>query len=77
MCATVDANIYSAEPGDVIHVGPKAPTRHAVIVIGSYEKDGKLLDILVNSNTVDLENFPISAYAYPYASLIKVNGYND
>ena len=77
LCASVDANIYSAEAGDVIHVGPSGPTRHAVVVIGDYKVDGKTVDILVNSNTVDLENFPISAYAYPYISLIKVYGWND
>lgn len=77
LCADVDVNIYYAEAGDVVHVGPSAPTRHAVVVIGDYKVDGKTVDILVNSNTVDLENFPISAYAYPYVSLIKVYGWND
>ena len=77
LCASVDENLYYAEAGDVIHVGTTGPTRHALIVIGDYKKDGKTVDILVNSNTVDLENYPISAYSYPYVSLIKVYGWNE
>lgn len=77
LCAAVDVNIYYAEAGDVIHVGTTGPTRHALVVIGDYKVDGKTVDILVNSNTVDLENYPISAYSYPYVSLIKIYGWNE
>ncbi len=77
LCAEVDVNMYYAEPGDVIHVGTSGPTRHAMVVVDNYKKDGKVVDILVNSNTIDLENYPVSAYVYPYASLIKINGWND
>lgn len=77
LCADVDVNLYYAEAGDVIHVGTLRPTRHALVVIGDYKVDGKTVDILVNSNTVDLENYPISAYSYPYLSLIKVYGWNE
>ena len=77
LCADVDVNIYYAEAGDVIHVGTTGPTRHALVVIGDYKVDGKTVDILVNSNTVDLENYPISAYSYPYVSLIKIYGWNE
>lgn len=77
LCADVDVNLYYAEAGDVIHVGTTGPTRHALVVIGDYKIDGKTVDILVNSNTVDLENYPISAYSYPYVNLIKVYGWNE
>lgn len=78
LCSTVDENLYYAEVGDVIHVGYSyGPTRHALISMGPYTKNGQVQDILVNSNTINLENYPISAYAYPYTMLIKVNGYND
>ncbi len=77
LCADVDVNLYYAEAGDVIHVGTTGPTRHALVVIGDYKVDGKTVDILVNSNTVDLENYPISAYSYPYVSLIKIYGWNE
>ena len=77
LCATVDANIYTALAGDLFQVGSKSSTRHVVVSIGPYMKDNKVVDILVNSNTVDLENFPMSAYVYPYVSLIKIYGWND
>jgi len=77
ICARYDENIYYAEAGDIIHVGSSGPTRHALVVIGSVKKDDKVIDILVNSNTVDLENYPLSAYVYPYISLIKVYGWNN
>lgn len=77
LCATVDENIYLAEAGDIIQVGTNGPTRHTLVSIGPYKKDGKILDILVNSNTIDLENYPLSGYVYPYKSLIKIYGFND
>ena len=77
LCARVDENLYYAEAGDVIHVGTNGPTRHALVVVGTVKKDGKVIDVLVNSNTIDLENYPISAYSYPYLSLIKVYGWNN
>ena len=73
----VDVNLYYAQAGDVIHVGSTAPTRHALVVVGDYKVNGKTVDILVNSNTVDLENYPMSAYSYPYSRLIKIYGWND
>lgn len=77
LCALTNVNIYYAEAGDVIHVGINSSTRHALVSIGTYKKNGKLLDILVNSNTVDLENYPLSAYVYPYINLIKIMGWNN
>ena len=77
ICAVYDENLYAAEAGDIIHVGTINPRRHALVVIGNYKVDGKVVDILVNSNTVDLENYPMSAYVYPYTSLIKVYGWNE
>lgn len=77
LCASVDVNMYYAEPGDIIHVGSLAANSHALVVTRAYKKDDKLVDILVNSNTIDLENYPMSAYAYPYSTLIKIFGWND
>lgn len=77
LCGDVNVNLYYAEAGDVIHVGVTAPTKHALVVLGPYKKDDKVVDILVNSNTVDLENYPISAYVYPYVELIKIYGWNE
>lgn len=81
LCADVDVNVYYAEAGDIIHVGTNVtdmgPGKHSVVSMGPYKKENKVIDILVNSNTVDLENYPLSAYVYPYVSLIKIYGYND
>ena len=77
LCAKTNVNLYYGEPGDIIHVGYLDPNMHTVVVSSRYEKDGKLLDILINSNTIDLENYPMSAYTYPYYSLIKIYGWNN
>ncbi len=74
---TVDTNLFYGEPGDIIHVGSQAANSHAVIVNDVYFVDGEIQDIIVNSNTLDMSNFPIQAYAYPHISLIKIHGYND
>ena len=77
LCGKYDDNLYYGEAGDVIVVGSKGPTRHVISVIGQIkDENGKVIDLLVNSNTVDLEYFPLSAYAYPYKILMKVYGWN-
>lgn len=71
-------NLYLGDVGDVVVVGTKGPTRHVVSVIDQIkDENGKVIDLLVSSNTVDLIYFPLSAYAYPYKVLMKVYGYND
>ncbi|MBQ4634417.1 MAG: amidase domain-containing protein [Bacilli bacterium] len=78
LCGKYDDNIYYGEAGDVIVVGTKGPTRHVISVIGQIKNEkGEVIDLLVNSNTVDLEYFPLSAYAYPYKILMKVYGWNN
>lgn len=72
MVVDLDCNIYYAEPGDVIHVGFDSETRHATVVSDVYNGI-----ILLNSNTVDLLNFPLGGYAYNTKQLIKILGYND
>lgn len=77
LCAKADVNLFYGEPGDIIQVGYLDSQKHTVVVSDTYEKDGKIIDILVNSNTIDLENYPMSAYSYPYYSLIKIYGWNN
>ena len=78
LCGKYDENIYLGEPGDLMIVGPKNNRKHAITVISQIkDSNGKVIDLLVSSNTVDLIYFPLSAYAYPYKSLLKVYGYND
>lgn len=78
LCGKYNENLYLGDVGDVIVVGTTGPTRHVITVIGQIkDEDGNVIDLLVNSNTVDLEFFPLSAYAYPYKILMKVYGWND
>jgi len=77
LCGKYNENLYLGEKGDVVVVGTKGADRHVITVIDQVKEDGKVIDLLVNSNTVDLENFPLSAYAYPYKVLLKVYGWNE
>ena len=78
LCGKYNDNLYLGDKGDIIVVGSTGPTRHVVSVVGQIkDENGKVVDLLVNSNTVDLEYFPLSAYAYPYKVLMKVYGWND
>lgn len=70
LLADVDANLYYAEPGDIIIVG-NGELAHTVIV-------SKIVDghILVNSNSIDMKDYPVEAYTYTTVKLIKILGYN-
>lgn len=74
LCSIVDANIYYAEPGDIIQVGYDGYS-HTVVPIKIYNSDYD--EIIINSNTNDLENYPLSGYVYQNKRLIKVLGYNE
>ena len=70
LLADVDVNLYYAEPGDIIIVG-NGELAHTVIV--SKVVDGH---ILVNSNSIDMKDYPVDAYTYTTVKLIKILGYN-
>ncbi len=76
MCAEVGINPYYAEAGDAFEVGYDGFT-HGVIVVDQVKIDDKVVDVLINSNTVGLENYPLSAYTYFNKRLVKILGYND
>lgn len=72
-----DVNIFYGEAGDIAHVGYKGYS-HAVVVVSQVkDKSGKTIDLLINCNTVSLENYPLLGYVYPNKRLIKILGYND
>lgn len=79
MCSEVDVNLFYAEGGDVIHVGYKDDINysHTTLVSKVIKKDNKIVDILVNSNTTGLKDYPILGYIYQNKRLIKILGYND
>ena len=70
MVADVNVNLYYAQPGDIILVGNNG-LAHTVIV--SKVVDGH---ILVNSNSIDMKDYPIEAYTYTTIMLIKILGCN-
>ena len=79
LCAEVDVNLFYADVGDIIHVGYKDDTKysHTTLVSKVIKKDNKVIDILVNSNTTNLKDYPVLAYVYFNKRLIKILGYND
>ena len=70
MICDPDVNIYYAEPGDLILVG-NGEVAHTVIV--SKVVDGH---ILVNSNSIDMKDYPIEAFTYTTVKLVKILGSN-
>lgn len=77
LAAVADAPYYSGGPGDVIHLGDAQRWRHTVLITGVVEDGGgNAEDYLVCSNTADLRDFPVSAYAYTRQLLIRVAGWN-
>ena len=70
LAAETDVNLYYAQPGDIIMVG-NAGLSHTVMV-------SKIVDghILVDSNSIDMKDYPLEAYTYTNITLIKILGYN-
>lgn len=66
-----NTNIYYAEPGDLVQVGISAISHTTVV--------SKIVDghILLNSNSIDMKDFPLEAYTYPVRKLIKILGSNS
>ncbi|MBR6234048.1 MAG: amidase domain-containing protein [Erysipelotrichaceae bacterium] len=70
MVADANVNLYYAQPGDIIIVGNNGLS-HTVIV--SKVVDGH---VLVNSNSIDMKDYPVEAYTYTTIMLIKILGSN-
>lgn len=78
LCSKVDINPFYAEYGDIGQVGYDKNYRHSVVIIGNIkDKNEKIADLLINSNSVNLENYPLSGYVYPYKRIIKIFGWNN
>lgn len=78
LVAKADANLYTAQPGDVLQYGADGEWKHSVLVtevIG--DTSGQPVDFLIASNTTDRIDWPMSAYAYADVRLIHVLGYNS
>ena len=70
LVADANVNLNYAQPGDIILVGNEGPA-HTVIV--SKVVNGH---ILVDSNSIDMKDYPIEAYTYTGIMLIKILGCN-
>ncbi len=71
-------NIYSGRPGDIVQYVSDGVGVHSVIITKViYDENGNVIDYLINSNTTDKVDCPMSAYGYTEFRLIKIIGYND
>lgn len=78
LAAEVDAPYFSGEPGDLIHMGADGAWRHTVVIVDTISgEDGQTADYLVDSNTANLRNYPVSLYGYPTALLVHIAGWNE
>jgi hypothetical protein len=77
LVAIVDQNIYSGRIGDIIQYGSRGGWNHSVIIVNVIrDEQGRIVDYLINSNTTDRIDCPMSAYSYTDIRLIKILGYN-
>ena len=77
LCAEVDINPFYAEAGDIGQVGYNNIYKHTVVIVGNIkDNNGKITDLLINSNSINLENYPLSGYVYPNKRVIKILGWN-
>ncbi|MDR0433749.1 MAG: amidase domain-containing protein [Gracilibacteraceae bacterium] len=77
LAALADAPYYSGEIGDAILLGDESGWRHIVVVTALVrDGEGRVIDYLVHSNTVEWKYFPVSAYPYTRQMLIHIAGWN-
>lgn len=77
MVATVGANFYSAECGDVLSVGREEDAiNHSLIVIDVVKKGDEVLEVLLNANSPNRVNWPLAANFSYNVQMIKIHGYN-
>ena len=76
LACTVGANFFAAEGGDVMMTGlEKEVFNTSYAVLGTYEEDDAVVEVLLGSNSVDRENWPMTASFAPYVTMIKVQGW--
>ncbi len=78
MSAEIAADFWSGQPGDAIVVGTPSDWTHTVL-ISKVVKDanGRVIDYLLCSNTLDVKDYPLSAYPQTGGALIRIFGWND
>lgn len=77
LVAAVDYAYEEGEAGDLIRLGFPDNWNHVVMITDVIrDEEGRTVDYLIDSNTSDMHNFPVSAYPLPCRSLIKIYGWN-
>jgi len=70
-------NLYSAEIGDGIMMDWGDGWSHVVLITEVVkDENGNVVDYLINSNTSDRKNYPLSAYGCVKMSAIRIAGWN-
>ena len=78
MSADIGKNLYSGNKGDVIIMGSDEDWSHVVLITNVIkDESGNIVDYLINSNTSDRINYPLSAYGHIKLELIRIHGWND
>ena len=73
----MDYAYEEGEAGDLIRLGFPDNWNHVVMITDVIrDEEGRTVDYLIDSNTSDMHNFPVSAYPLPCRSLIKIYGWN-
>lgn len=76
--AECGGNIYSGRPGDILQYVDENVGVHSVIISKViYDDHGNVVDFLVNSNTTDKVDCPMSIYGYTNFRLIRIAGWNN
>lgn len=76
--ADTGSNIFSGRPGDILqYVSNGIGVHSAIITKVIHDDEGNVVDYLINSNTTDKVDCPMSAYGYYDFRLIKIIGYNS
>ncbi len=78
LVAEVDGNLYSGREGDIIQYVSGDRRVHSVIISKViYDQEGNVVDYLINSNTMDKRDCPMTAYGYSDFYLIRIAGWNN
>lgn len=79
LCCDTDVNMYALEAGDLILMeGIDGDYVHTMVVAApAYDKAGNIVDMLVDSNSTNRRNYPLSACLYSNCLPIRIYGWND
>lgn len=78
MVTEITDNVYCARPGDIVQYVDGGRGVHSAIVSRVvYDDNGDVAELLINSNTTDKVDSPMSIYGYTRFRLIRIIGWNN